>query len=124
GVIVKDGIVTLTGTVDSYEKKREAENAAKELIGVKAVVENIEVKIPNAWSKTDEEIAKEVLNALKSRSTIPDENIMVKVENGFVTLTGEVPWHYQKEAAGNVVRFLNGVKNLFNNIKIKSEAND
>lgn len=124
GVIVKDGIVTLTGTVDSYEKKREAENAAKELIGVKAVVENIEVKIPNAWSKTDEEIAKDVLNALKSRSTIPDENIMVKVENGFVTLTGEVPWHYQKEAAGNVVRFLNGVKNLFNNIKIKSEAND
>ena len=88
GVTVKDGVVSLTGVVDSYVKKMEAENAAKKVIGVRALVENIEVKFPNSWSKTDNEIATEVLKTLKSNYSFPNEKITVKVEDGWVTLEG------------------------------------
>lgn len=124
GVTAKDGVVSLTGVVDSYAKKMEAENAAKKVIGVKALVEKIEVKFPSSWSKTDEEIAKEVLVALKSNWSVPRDKVTVKVENGWVTLEGELPWNYQKETAKNVVNFLMGVKGVTNNIKIKSEIHD
>ncbi|UOU97489.1 BON domain-containing protein [Chryseobacterium daecheongense] len=124
GVIAKDGIVSLTGFVDSYAKKMEAENAAKKVIGVKALVENIEVKFPSSWSKTDAEVAKEVLNALKFNYSIPDDSIKVKVEDGRVTLEGELPWNYQKEEAASAVKYLTGVKGVINNIQIKSETDD
>lgn len=124
GVIAKDGVVSLTGVVDSYAKKMEAENAAKRVIGVKALVEKIEVKFPNDWSKTDAEIANEVLSALKSNWSVPNDKVTVKVEDGWVTLGGELPWNYQKEAAKNAVDFLMGVKGVTNNIKIKSETQD
>ncbi len=124
GVIAKDGVVSLTGVVDSYAKKMEAENAAKRVIGVKALVEKIEVKFPNDWSKTDAEIANEVLSALKSNWSVPNDKVTVKVEDGWVTLGGELPWNYQKEAAKNAVNFLMGVKGVTNNIKIKSETQD
>src|SRR5690606_18772292 len=93
GVAVKDGVVSLTGTVDSYAKKTEAENAAKRVIGVKALVENIDVKFSNSLSKTDIEIANEILNALDSY--IPNDKVKVKVEKGWVTLEGELAWDYQ-----------------------------
>lgn len=86
GVTAKDGIVSLTGVVDSYAKKMEAENAAKRVIGVKALVEKIEVKLPSAWTKTNTEIAKDVLAALKSNWIVPDDKVTVKVEDGWVTL--------------------------------------
>ncbi|ROH99796.1 BON domain-containing protein [Chryseobacterium daecheongense] len=124
GVTAKDGIVSLTGFVDSYAKKMEAENAAKKVIGVKALVENIEVKFPSSWSKTDAEVAKEVLNALKFNYSIPDDSIKVKVEDGRVTLEGELPWNYQKEEAASAVKYLTGVKGVINNIQIKSETDD
>ncbi len=121
GVIVKDGVVTLTGTIDSYGKKIEAEKAAKNVAGVRAVVEQIEVKFPSSWSKTDNDIAAEVLNALKSNWSIPADKVKVKIEDGWVTLDGQLNWNYEREAALNAVRFLMGVKGLTDRITIKSE---
>lgn len=122
GVTAKDGVVSLTGFVDSYAKKMEAENATKKVIGVKAIVENIEVRFANSWSKTDAEIAKEVLVALAANWSVPDDNVTVKVENGWVTLDGELHWNYQKEAAKSAIHYLAGVKGVSNNIKIQSET--
>lgn len=124
GVTAKDGVVSLTGVVDSYAKKLEAENAAKKVIGVKALVEKIEVKFPNSWSKTNAEIANEVLIGLKNNWSMPNDKVTVKVEDGWVTLEGELPWNYQKEAAKNAVNYLAGVKGVTNNIKIKSDTHD
>jgi osmotically-inducible protein OsmY len=124
GVAAKDGVVSLTGVVDSYAKKMEVENATKKVIGVKAIVEKIEVKIPNSWTKTNEEIANEVLRALNSNSSIPKEKVTIKVEDGWITLDGELPLNYQKEAAKSAVNYLVGVKGVTNNIKIRSESND
>lgn len=124
GVTVKDGVVSLTGIVDCYAKKIEAENAAKKVVGVKALVENIKIKFPNSWLKTDAEVANEVLAALKSNLMIPDERLKVSVEDGWVTLEGNLPWNYQRVAAKNAVHLLMGVKGVTNNIKIKSERHD
>jgi osmotically-inducible protein OsmY len=124
GVTAKDGVVSLTGVVDSYLKKLEAENAAKKVIGVKALVEKIEVKFPSAWSKSNVEIANEVLTALKLNWSVPKDKVTIKVEDGWVTLEGELPWNYQKEAANSAVHYLTGVKGVINNIKIKSETHD
>ena len=124
GVTAKDGVISLTGVVDSYIKKMEAENAAKKVIGVKAVVEKIEVKFANSFTKTNLEIANEVLSALKSDWSIPNDKVTVKVENGWVTLEGELPWNYQKDSAKSAVSQLTGVKGVSNEIKIKSETHD
>lgn len=124
GVIVKDGVVTLTGTVDSYAKKIEAEQAAKMVSGVKAVVEKIEIKYGNYGKKSDEAIANEIINAFKWNWSIPDEKIKVKVENGWVTLTGIVIWNYQKEASNTAIKNLLGVVGVTNNIHIQSESKD
>lgn len=124
GVTAKDGVVSLTGTVDSYAKKMEAENAAKKVIGVKGLVEKIEVHISDDFSKNDADIAKEVLVGLKNNWSVPNDKVTVKVENGWVTLEGELPWNYQREAAKSAVNYLMGVKGITNNIKIKSETFD
>jgi osmotically-inducible protein OsmY len=102
----------------------EAEDAAKKVIGVKAVVEKIEVKFPNSWTKTNVEIVNEVFGALKSNLSVPNDKVTVKVEDGWVTLEGELPWNYQKEAAKNAINWLTGVKGVTNNIEIKSESHD
>jgi VCBS repeat-containing protein len=125
GVIVKDGVVTLTGTVDNYIKKTEAETAAKNVAGVKAVVEKIEVKYDSFWNgKSDHDIANEVINALQWNWNVPNDTIKVKVENGWVTLDGDLAWNYQRESAKNTVKNLEGVKGITNNIKIKSDNTD
>jgi len=124
GVTVKDGIVTLTGTVDSYIKKTEAEDAAKKVTGVKAVVENIEVKFGDWGPKTDDEVAKEVLNAFKWSWQVPNDKITIKVEKGWVTLQGELNWHYQKDAAKSAIKSLLGVKGIINSITVKSDVDD
>ena len=124
GVTAKDGVVSLSGNVDSYLKKLEAENAAKKVIGVRALVENIEVKFQNTWTKTDTEVANEVLEAFKTNYSIPDHKLSVKVEKGWVTLEGELPWGYQRQAAKQAVNHLTGVKGVTNNIMIKSETHD
>ena len=81
GVTAKNGVITLSGTVNSFTKKLEAENAAKSVVGVKAIIEDIDVKFPNSMVKNDEEIANEVLSALKWNWSVPNENVQVKVED-------------------------------------------
>ena len=124
GVTAKNGVVSLTGIVDSYAKKTEAEDATKNVAGVTAVVEKIEVKFPNSWSKTNAEIATEVLNALKARWNVPNDKIKVKVEDGWITVSGELNWNYQKEATEDAIKYLIGVKGVTNNITIRSETNN
>lgn len=120
GVAVKDGIVTLSGTVDSYAKKLAAENAAKSVAGVRAIAEDVEVQVRLIASgrKTDAEIAAAVLNALKWHSAVQEDKLKIKVEDGWVTLNGEVEWEFQKSAAREAIENLNGVRGVFNNIAI------
>ncbi|WP_055443448.1 BON domain-containing protein [Lacinutrix himadriensis] len=120
GVVVKDGIVTLTGTVDSYVKKREAEKAAKSVVGVKAVAEEIEVQYGTSAHKSDTEIAKAAVNALKWNISVPSNKIDVKVEDGWVYLEGEVMWDFEKTAAKKAVENLQSVKYVVNNIALKN----
>ena len=122
GVTAKDGVVSLTGVVDSYSKKTEAEDAAKNVAGVTALVEKIEVRYPSSYSKTNAEIATEVLTALKARWDVPSDKVKVKVEDGWITLTGDVVWNFQREAAKDAIKSLMGVIGVTNNIKIKSES--
>jgi osmotically-inducible protein OsmY len=122
GVTAKDGVVSLTGVVDNYAKKTEAEDAAKNVAGVTALVEKIEVRYPSSYSKTNAEIAAEVLTALKARWDVPSDKVKVKVEAGWITLTGEVGWNFQREAAKDAIKSLMGVIGVTNNIKIKSES--
>lgn len=124
GVTTKDGVVTLTGTVNSYIKKMEAETAAKSVIGVRAVVEDIHVNFGNSSVKTDNEIATEVLSALKWSWTVPNDKVTVKVDNGWISLDGNVEWNYQRDAAKNCIVNLTGVKGVTNNLKINSITTD
>lgn len=122
GVAVENGIVTLSGEIDSYGTKLATEKAAKRVYGVRAVVENITVKHPSGFSKSDVDIAKSVLNALKWHSAIPVETIMVKVEKGWVYLTGEVKWAFQRDSAAKAIMNLSGIKGISNNISIKHDV--
>jgi len=122
GVTAKDGIITLTGVVNSLTKKTEAEDAAKNVRGVRAVVEKIEIKFDGAGIKNDNEIANEILNAFKWNWSIPNDKIKVKVEDGWVTLEGELQWYFQKQSAKKGVSNLIGVKHVINNIIIKSSG--
>jgi osmotically-inducible protein OsmY len=123
-VEANEGIITLSGTVVSYIKKSQAENAAKKIIGVKAVVEKIAVKFNTDDEKDDSEIAIAVLNALKSNRKIPSDKIQVEVEDGHVTLDGTLEWNYQKEAAQKSTSIIEGIKVLTNNIKIRTDNPD
>jgi osmotically-inducible protein OsmY len=118
GVAVKDGIVTLSGFVNSYTKKYHAEDAAKRVEGVKAVVNDLEVKLPFSDERTDEDIAKAAVQALEDRITVPHERIKLTVRDGWITLEGEVEWNYQKGAAEAAVRDLAGVKGVTNRIVV------
>ena len=125
GVAAKDGVITLTGTVDGFAKKSEAEDAAKKVAGVKAVVEKIEVKYPSSWAKKDDsDIATEIVNAFKWNWEVPGDKLKARVEKGWVTLDGELEWNYQSDAAEEAVRNLVGVMGVSNNIKIKSRTEE
>src|ERR1700704_4089796 len=108
GVIVKDGVVTFTGWVDSYTKKWAAEDAAYRVRGVKAVANDIEVKLSVSAQRTDADIAKAALDALKWDAFVPVEKLDVTVSKGWVTLKGDVEWQFQKQDAERVVRRLAG----------------
>ncbi|AEW00309.1 ornithine aminotransferase [Niastella koreensis] len=119
GVAVRNGIVTLSGMVDTYSKKIAAEDAAKKIAGVKAVAEDIQVGMSPSFRKTDTEIADAVLFALKWNTSIPDQKIRVKVEDGVVSLEGEMEWEYQRTEAKRAVEKLTGVRKVNNFIIIK-----
>jgi osmotically-inducible protein OsmY len=119
GVSVKDGVVTLTGWVDSYLKKWAAEEVAHRVRGVKAVANDIEVKLPTASERTDDEIAKAAVRALEWDAYVPVDMLDITVSKGWVTLKGEVEWQFQKEDAERVVRRLTGVRGVMNLITMK-----
>ena len=118
GVLVDDGVVTLTGHVPSYAQRLLAELTARRVRGVRAVVEQIEVRPREAES--DEDLAHRVLAILEWDVRLPHEDIQVRVSHGVVTLGGRVEWDYQRRAAADAVHRLQGVRNVVNQIELRS----
>ena len=119
GVAVNGGIVTLTGKVGSYFEKWNAEKAAQRVLGVQGLTVQIEVNILGDHRRTDEDIARSIHTVLAWNTAIPKDMIKVMVENGWVSLSGAVPWNYQRETAHKLVVGLTGVKGITDNIIIK-----
>jgi osmotically-inducible protein OsmY len=119
GVSVKDGIVTVSGHVDSYWERFMAERAANRVRGVKAIANEIEVVLPGISRRSDEDIAAAVVKALQSHVGVPEDKIKVTVSKGWVKLEGEVEWGYQKDDAERAVRSLSGVTGASNLITVK-----
>jgi osmotically-inducible protein OsmY len=120
GVSAEDGVVTLTGFVNSYAEKLAAERVTLKTYGVKAVANDIQVK--PLFKKTDADIAAAALNALKERVDVPDEKIKLSVKDGWLTLEGKVDWFYQKNSAEFAVKYLSGVKGVTNSIQITPQV--
>jgi osmotically-inducible protein OsmY len=119
GVAVKNGVVTLTGFTKSYSEKYEAEAAAKRVAGVVGLANDIEVRIPTGLDKPDPEIAREAVAAIKARLPVYAEHIRAVVKDGWVTLEGQVDWNYQRVAAENAVRRIQGIKGVSNLIQLQ-----
>jgi osmotically-inducible protein OsmY len=122
GVEVKDGVVTLAGQVDIYAQKWGAERAAQRVAGVKAMTTELKVQLAGLGKRSDGDIAEAVENVLEWTSSLPDGAIQVMVEGGWVTLSGEVDWQYQRQAATDSVRYLMGVTGVSDQIGIKPSA--
>jgi osmotically-inducible protein OsmY len=123
GVTANAGVVTLTGHVENYSQKLDAEKATSRVKGVKAVAEEIEVKLPYDLKRGDEDIAAAAIDRLGWNSNIPDDAIQVKVAKGWVTLTGAVNWHFEKDAAEQDIRALSGVIGVSNQVLVKPTIN-
>jgi osmotically-inducible protein OsmY len=118
GVIVKNGIVTLSGTTDSYPKKVAIEKAVKKVKGVKGIAEDIAVNLTNAYTKTDSEIAQAILSALEWQIADQADQVTILVEDGWVTVEGSVDWDFQRKSIKKIAENIIGVKGISNNIKI------
>lgn len=123
GVAARNGVVTLTGHVENYMEKNAAEVAAGRVKGVKAVAEELEVRIPSSFRRGDDDIAAAALQRLEWNSAVPKDTVKVKVEKGWVTLTGQVDWHYQQEAASEDLKWLTGVAGVSNDVSIRPRVN-
>jgi osmotically-inducible protein OsmY len=119
GVAVKDGVITLTGWVDSYTKRWAAEEAAHRVRGVKAVANDIEVRLPTSSERPDPELAAAVVRAIEWDAALPTDRIQVTVSKGWVTLRGDVEWQFQKEDAERVARRIAGVRGVTNLIVVR-----
>jgi osmotically-inducible protein OsmY len=119
GVVVKDGVVTLTGWVDAYTKRWAAEQAAHRVRGVKAVANDIEVRLPTDAERTDADLAAAVTRALEWDALVPVEDLDVTVSHGWVTLRGQVQWQFEKRDAERAVRRLAGVRGVTNLITVR-----
>ena len=122
GVEVKNGIVTLAGHVSTYAEKWDAELAAQRVSGVKALAIEMDVKLAGSSKRTDADIAGSATNVLQWTSSVPKEGVKVMVESGWVTLSGEVDWAYQRQAAASAVRYLTGVTGVSDQIVIKPKV--
>ena len=122
GVAVSDGVVTLTGHVGSYAEKVEAERAVKRVKGVRAIAQEIQVRLPNAKAVEDDQIAARALAIIDWSVHLPKQAIQVKVAQGWVTLTGAVPWQYQAMGAEAAVRKLSGVAGVSNLVEVRPEV--
>jgi osmotically-inducible protein OsmY len=116
---VKDGVVTLAGTVDTYAQRYAAGRAVERVNGVKAIVNDLTVKLPGTMERSDADLAHAAVNALRWNVQVPDERIQVKVANGWLTLEGDVDRYFQREAADRAVRYLMGVKGVTNLILMR-----
>lgn len=119
GVTAEAGIVSLSGHVESFLEKQAAETAVRRVKGVKGLAEGIEVRLPFSVKHGDDEIAAAAVTRLGWNASIPLDAIKVKVEKGWVTLTGQVKWHYQSEAAEEDIRWLRGVVGVYNQITVR-----
>lgn len=119
GVTVDNGVVTLRGDVPSFAEKETAERVALRVYGVKAVANDINVRLVSGYERTDSEIAQAVANALKWTTSVPEERATISVRDGQVILRGIVDWQYQKDAATRAVRDLTGVRGITNHIAIQ-----
>ncbi len=124
GVTVKNGAVRLTGAVASYSERLAAENAAKRVKGVHAIAEDIEVMPAAGARETDETIAQRISNLLEWNIIVPDADVKAEVRNGFVTLTGEVEWNFERETIKNQIAHLAGVRGIDNRIQLKSRVSE
>lgn len=118
GIAAKDGVVTLSGFVKSYAQRLAAEHAAERVSGVRAVAEELHVKLPGTIDLSDTDIAHRAINAMKWDVEVPDAKLKVRVDKGWVTLEGEVDWQFERQAAERAVRYLTGVKGVSNQIHI------
>ncbi len=119
GVAAKNGVVTLTGFVDSYAQKYAAVRAAEHVNGVRAVADDLSVKLPKSFVRSDTDIAHAAVSALKWDVEVPDARIQVLVDDGWVSLDGAVDWQFQRSAAEKAVRYLTGVKGVINRISVQ-----
>lgn len=122
GVEVKDGIVTLAGHVDSFAEKWHAERAAQRVSGVKGLAIEMDVMLPATNERNDADLARSAENVLQWMTYWTKDSVKVMVEQGWLTLSGEVGWEYERLAAAAAVRFLMGVKGVSNQIVIKSQV--
>jgi osmotically-inducible protein OsmY len=122
GVAVDHGVVTLSGHVSSYLEKLAAEGAVKRVKGVRAIAEEIEIRLPHDKKTSDDEIARRALDILHWDTRVPDGVIGIKVQDGTVTLAGTVDWQYQRQAAEDDIRKLSGVAGVINQVTIASRA--
>jgi osmotically-inducible protein OsmY len=120
GVAVKNGVVTLSGEVESYHEKVEAQRATLRVEGVKGLASEIEIHLPGTSHRSDADIARVALDALQWNSSVPADRIKVMVNKGWVTLEGDVEWGYQKTAAEEAVRRLTGVMGVSNQVAVKA----
>ena len=119
GVAVKDGVVTLSGHLDTFAEKHAAERAVRRVSGVRGIALDLDVKLAPEHQRGDPEIALAATTALRLNSLVPDGKVKVEVEDGWVTLTGEVDWGYQFTSAEQCIRPLAGVRGLFNRVTVK-----
>jgi osmotically-inducible protein OsmY len=124
GVTANDGVVTLSGIVNSHTQKLAAERAAQHVEGVKVVAVDIEVKINEPHVKSDAEIAEAIKNALTWHSAVNEDKIKIKVDDGWVYLDGNVQWDYEKKAAENAIQNLVGIRGVTNRILVNAKALD
>ena len=124
GVMVRNGVVTLLGKVDSLPKKQLAANTARSVKGVKAIIEKIDIRPHDDTVRTDSEINSDVAVAIKSNDTLDAGQISVFVADGVVTLSGIVKWNYQRQAAHHEASRVPGVKNVVNQLRLQSAAHD
>ncbi len=118
----KKGIVTMTGSVPTWSEHRRAEKAVKQVFGVNGVTNDLAVRLSESSTRDDAEIAEAALHALKWNFSVPGAKIHVTVQDGAVTLEGDVDWQYQRRAARTAVEDLTGVSHVINSIKVKPRA--